>query len=119
MPKTILVADDEQGQLKLLEAALKSKGYNVITASNGREALRLTHNLKPDLVLLDVQMPEMEGDIVAMHIRSEQSSIKNVPILFITGLRTEQEITEDKEENIFAKPVKLSELFDKIKNLIG
>jgi CheY-like chemotaxis protein len=119
MPKTILVADDEKGQLNLLEIALKSRGYAVITASNGREALRLVHNLKPDLVLLDVQMPEMDGDTVAMEIRAEHSAVKDVPIIFITGLRTEQEIKEDNEENIFAKPVELNQLFEKIKSLIG
>ena len=119
MPKTILVADDEKEQLKLLEIALKSQGYAVLTASNGREALRLAHNLKPDLVLLDVKMPEMDGDLVAMEIRAEHSAVKNVPIIFITGLRTEKEIEEDHEENILAKPIELSHLFEKIKTLIG
>lgn len=119
MPKKILVADDERGQLNLLETALKSQGYEVLTASNGVEALRIAHNLKPDLLLLDVQMPEMDGDAVATEIRSEKSAFKNVPIIFITGLRTEKEIEEDHEENIFAKPVKLEMLFEKIKSLLG
>ncbi len=119
MPKKILVADDEHGARHLLEVALTSRGYEVLTASNGTEALRIAHNLKPDLVLLDVQMPEMDGDAVATEIRSEKSAVKNVPIIFITGLRTEKEIEEDHEENIFAKPVKLEILFEKIKSLIG
>lgn len=118
MPKKILVADDNHGQLLTIRSLLESRGYAVITATNGEEALEKALGQKPDLIVLDVQMPVMEGDEAAMHLQSKEET-KRTPIIFITGLRTEKEIEENKEENIFAKPIRLEPFLSKIRELIG
>ena len=81
MARTILIADDEQPILDTIGAYLKQEGYGVITARNGRDALYLFRDAHPDLVILDVMMPEMDGYTAARLIRKES----NVPLLFLTA----------------------------------
>jgi DNA-binding response OmpR family regulator len=81
MSKRILIADDEQHILDTVGSYLKSEGYDVITAHNGREALFTFRHEQPDLVILDVMMPEMNGWEAARLIRKESS----VPLLFLTA----------------------------------
>ncbi len=118
MPKKILVADDNHSQLELVQTVLESRGYSVITAGDGEEALEKAVREKPDLIVLDVRMPVMEGDEAAMHLKSRPET-KNIPVIFITGLRTYEEVQENKEENIFAKPLQFEPFLNKIKELIG
>src|SRR3989338_6874342 len=118
MPKKILVVDDDHAQLLMIRSLLESRGYAVVTATNGEEAIEKAVGQKPDLIVLDVQMPTMDGDEAAMHLKSREET-KHTPIIFITGLRTEKEIVENKEENIFAKPIKLEPFLSKIRELIG
>ena len=114
MAKTILVADDDHGQVSLLEKALAQRGYAVLTAFDGQTALELAKSRKPDLIVLDVAMPGMDGDMVAMYLKAPDSPVKNVPIIIVTGLKTEQEILEEKEENMFAKPVPMERFFERV-----
>jgi len=81
MTRTILVADDEQNLLETLSAYLRQDGFNVVTARTGREALFHFRDVTPDLVLLDVMMPEMDGWAVARAIRKESG----VPLMFLTA----------------------------------
>ncbi|OGW83024.1 MAG: hypothetical protein A3C47_02950 [Omnitrophica bacterium RIFCSPHIGHO2_02_FULL_51_18] len=118
MPKRILVVDDNHSQRMMIQSFLEDRGYSVITASDGEEALEKATQQKPDLVVMDVKMPVMEGDEAAMHLKSKEET-RRIPIIFITALRTEKEIEENKEENIFAKPVRLELFLHKIKELTG
>jgi DNA-binding response OmpR family regulator len=61
MYKTILVVDDEERIVSLLKAYLSNEGFRVVTARNGHEALFMARDEKPDLILLDIMMPEMDG----------------------------------------------------------
>lgn len=81
MAHKILIADDEQHILETVGSYLKQDGFQVVTARNGREALFVFRHEKPDLVILDVMMPEMDGWEVARLIRKESS----VPLLFLTA----------------------------------
>ena len=118
MPKKILVVDDNHAQLLMVQSLLESRGYAVITAMNGEEAIEKAVGQKPDLIVLDVQMPAMDGDEAAVHLKSREET-KHTPIIFITGLSTEKEIIENREENIFAKPIKLEPFLNKIRELVG
>ena len=118
MSKKILVVDDDPKVIFLMSEFLGGRGYAVISALNGEEALETTRRSKPDLILLDVQMPKLDGDEVYMTLKGDANT-KNIPILMLTGLRSEKEIIENKEENIFAKPVNLEELLKKIKEILG
>jgi two-component system alkaline phosphatase synthesis response regulator PhoP len=81
MSRKILVADDEQQLLNTVRAYLENAGFEVLLARNGREALFIFRHEKPDLIILDVMMPEMDGWEAARLIRRES----DVPILFVTA----------------------------------
>jgi len=81
MAQTILVVDDEPEIVKLVRAYLEEAGYRVMTARNGREALLVTRHEKPDLIILDLTMPEMDGLEFTRRLRQE----KNTPIIMLTA----------------------------------
>jgi DNA-binding response OmpR family regulator len=86
MTSKILVVDDERRLVSLVEAYLKQEGYAVVTASNGQEALHVTRQEKPDLILLDIMMPEMDGyQFIQAHRREGDT-----PIILLTA-RVEEE----------------------------
>lgn len=86
--RCILVVDDEPNNVLLLEELLTSEGYTTLPASSGREALEVTAKSQPDLILLDVMMPEMDGFEVCDRLR-QNSKFKTVPIIFLTALDDE------------------------------
>ena len=79
----ILVVDDEPAVLKVLVTRLQLAGYQVYSATNGEEALESFHRDSPDLIVLDVMLPKMDGFAVCRRIRAESV----VPIIFLTALR--------------------------------
>ena len=81
MTQTILVVDDEPEIVKLVRAYLEEAGYRVVTAKTGREALLVTRHDKPDLIVLDLSMPEMDGLEFTRRLRQE----KNTPIIMLTA----------------------------------
>ena len=109
----VLIADDEPRILKFLEVKLKSSGYEVLTAANGAEALSVFQALEPDLVVLDVVMPDMDGFETLQHIRSMSS----VPVLILSA----REANTDKVKGLkmgaddyLAKPFNPDELVARI-----
>jgi DNA-binding response OmpR family regulator len=81
MSKKIMVVDDEERLRSLLQAYLAQDGYNVSTAANGREALMLARQEKPDLIILDIMMPEMDGyEFLRVHRREQDT-----PIIILTA----------------------------------
>lgn len=123
---TILVVDDEENIRALFELELSEAGFNVITAANGQEGLRLFQEKKPDLILLDIKMPDMHGLEVLSRIRKEDP---HVPVMMVTahGARggASKSMTEwairSKQLNItdyITKPVDLDELKIKVKQAI-
>lgn len=81
----ILIVDDNPDNLKLLIAILTEKGYTVRPTNNGVRALASVHKARPDLILLDVMMPEMDGYEVCRRLKADASTCE-IPILFISGL---------------------------------
>jgi CheY-like chemotaxis protein len=84
-PYTILVAEDFDDTRTMLKRALQSGGYRVVEAANGREAVELVKQDCPDLILMDLNMPEMDGLEAAARIRECKELCKNVAILAITA----------------------------------
>ena len=81
MPAKILVADDEPNIVRLLRLYLRNEGYDIVAAGDGREALDRFHSESPDLVLLDLMMPELGGFEVCSEIRK----VSSVPVLMLTA----------------------------------
>ncbi len=89
-PATILVVDDEPTNVVVLESVLASAGYQLITASNGREALTSLAQGPPDLVLLDIVMPEIDGFEVCRQIKTSPQWC-DIPVIMLTGLNDEED----------------------------
>ncbi len=81
MSKTILVVDDEERLTSLLQAYLQQEGYRVVTAANGRQALDAVRREPPDLIVLDVMMPEMDGIEFLRVLRTQHST----PVVLLTA----------------------------------
>ena len=114
MGQKILVVDDERAFLRLVDQVLTQQGYEVLTADNGQEALRILYAQKPDLVLLDVVMPGMDGWQTCQRIRE----ISDVPIIMLTGKqKAEKDIVQGLEygaDEYLFKPVGNKELVARV-----
>jgi len=81
MPRTILLVDDKKSFQHLVADYLGERGYRVVTADNGRDALFQARHEKPDLILLDIMMPQMEGYEFIRHYRQESE----IPVILLTA----------------------------------
>ena len=84
MAYTICVVDDEEMSEKMLSLILKIEKYNVISASSGKNALKLLDQQIPDLILLDIDMPEMSG-LELLSIIKSRSELREIPVIFISA----------------------------------
>lgn len=119
MSKSVLVVDDYADILYLFKLCLESEGYEVKQASNGKEALEMVQEINPELLVLDVMMPDTDGLEVTRKIRS-QPSLSTMPILLVSAnYDISQDCAYDNGANdILYKPFHLENFFDKVKSLI-
>ena len=119
--KEILVVDDEKDIVLMLKKRLTAEGYSVITAKNGTDALQLARSKCPDLIMLDLVMPGIDGGTVAQTLK-EHPATENIPVIFMTALLSRNE--EYKEDHViagnitYAKPIDSAELLARIKKLL-
>ncbi|MDL2185750.1 EAL domain-containing response regulator [Pseudomonas sp. ChxA] len=119
-PATLLIVDDEPQVRKLLETLLQHEGYQTLTASSGEEALQLVAQQPPDLILLDIMMPGMDGYEVASQLKGNAATA-NIPIIMLTALsESEARISglETGAEEFLSKPVEHIELWLRVRNLL-
>ena len=117
MAQRILVVDDTPQNIKLLGDLLRMKGYQVTTAANGEEALSSIAAEPPDLVLLDIMMPGLNGYQVCRKIR-ENPATALLPVVLATSLDPAQERVKGIEagaDDFLAKPVNQAELFARVR----
>ena len=84
MPKKILLVDDEQAIVDLLGAMLAQNGYEVVTALSGKSCLKKASENKPDLIILDVLMPDVDGFEVCKLLKEDETT-KNIPVIMLTS----------------------------------
>jgi adenylate cyclase len=116
----LLVVDDTPKNVKLLADILTARGYNVVTAASGVEALSQVEAERPDLVLLDVVMPEMSGYEVCRKLRSN-SATQLLPVVMVTALDPGEERIKGIEagaDDFLTKPINQAELLARVKSLI-
>lgn len=118
--QTILVVDDEQDLLDLIEYNLKKEDYNVLTAEDGAEGIDIAREYNPDLVLLDIMMPKMDGMEAVEEMRNDET-LRNIPIIFLTARgdeKTEVEGLNKGGDDYITKPISTKKLISRIKAVL-
>lgn len=115
--KKILIVDDDEVLLKILDKKLSSAGCSVAKATNGKDAISIARRRRPDLIILDIMMPAMNGIEVAKELEKDYAT-KDIPIIFLTALLTKEEEKERKVirgRSCLAKPLNMKDLLKEIK----
>ena len=121
MSARILVVEDEPEVLKLIARYLRDAGYKVFTALNGENGLRLARELLPDLIILDVILPDLEGFSVCETLR-QRSPTAHIPILMLTGLAGEIPRCHAFEcgvNEFIRKPFRVPDLLEHVKRTLA
>jgi len=121
MAKKIVLAEDEPQIARLIEFKLKKEGYEVTWKENGEEALKAIKADKPDLILLDVMMPVMDGYEVLRRLK-EDESLKNIPVIMLTARAQERDVVKGIDlgaEDYITKPFHPAELLARVKRILG
>lgn len=119
-PATLLIVDDEPQVRKLLETLLQHEGYQTLTAGSGEEALQLVAQQPPDLILLDIMMPGMDGYEVASQLKGDEVTA-GIPIIMLSALSEPSARVNGLEagaEEFITKPVERVELWLRVRNLL-
>lgn len=119
--KTILIVEDVEDHLEIVKLILEQHSYSVISATNGKSGLEMADKMKPDLIILDVMLPEMNGFEVARAVRNNPA-INTIPIIMLS-VKTNQEDVEAGyragANEYISKPFSLEELVKKVKKHLG
>jgi len=119
--KKILIVEDEESLLKLESILLTSKGYHVEGVADGRAALEAVKNLEPDLVLLDIMLPEIDGFEVCRRIK-EDPTTKHIPVIMLTAKKSREDMARGEQVGAdwyITKPFKSAMVIETIQRFIS
>lgn len=121
--RTILIVDDEELITKALAKKLQGAGYSVLVQRNGEDGLSTALEKHPDLILLDMIMPKMDGMTFLDRIREADPWAKNVPIIVLTNLESGEQVEKSKQKGVYDYLVKtswsLSDVLLKVNKALG
>ena len=118
--KKILIVDDEEDIIEILQFVLEAQGYECITAMDGEEGLRLAKEILPDLIILDVMMPKINGYKISRLLKYD-AKYKNIPILMITARSQEEDKNIGEETGVdeyITKPFQVDYVLQKVKSYL-
>lgn len=118
--KTVLIVEDNELNMKLFHDLLEAHGYNIIGTRDGMEALRIARDRRPDLILMDIQLPEVSGLEVTKWIK-EDDRLKSIPVIAVTAFAMkgdEEKIREGGCEAYIAKPISVSHFLETVKKFL-
>lgn len=120
MAKKVLVVDDEPDLLKVAVFRLKKTGYTILTAVDGQQALDYIQKETPDLILLDLLLPVIDGCEVCRRIK-EDDTLKHIPVILFTAsaIDVQEKAKEAGADDYIVKPFAPDELLKKVENFIG
>lgn len=107
MAKTILIIEDDALNMKLFNDLLQSQGYNTVQTMDGREAVALVRETRPDVILMDIQLPEISGMELTRTIKADDG-LKDIPIVAVTAFAMkgdEERIRESGCDGYISKPI--------------
>jgi CheY-like chemotaxis protein len=119
--KRILVADDDPVILRLIQVNLELEGYQVLTANNGEEAVATATAEHPDLVILDIMMPRLDGYQACEQLKAEAAT-KDIPVVFLSAKAQQSDIEKGKTYGVdeyLTKPFDPTELLDVVERLVS
>jgi len=120
LPKRILIVDDNQDSRELVVKVLKNKGYEMIEATDGEEAIEKAVGERPDLILLDISIPKLDGYEVTRRLKSREE-FKETPIVALTAHAMKGDRAKALEvgcEGYISKPINIRELPDQVKSYL-
>ncbi len=121
MPKAILIVEDNELNMKLFQDLLVANGYRTLQTKDGYEALEIVREQRPDLVLVDIQLPEISGLAITKQIK-EDEALKSIPVIAVTAFAMkgdEEKIREGGCEAYIAKPISVPHFLETIKKVLG
>jgi two-component system alkaline phosphatase synthesis response regulator PhoP len=121
MSRKILTCDDEKNIVRLIQVNLERQGYEVVTAYNGRECLEKVASDKPDLIVLDLMMPEMTGFEVLEELKKNPET-QNIPVIMLTARTQDQDVLRGWQSGVecyLTKPFNPIELLTFIKRIFA
>jgi len=120
MTRTVLIVEDNELNMKLFNDLLEAHGYATIQTRDGMEALELARNHRPDLILMDIQLPEVSGLEVTKWLKEDESLAK-IPVVAVTAFAMkgdEEKIREGGCEAYIAKPISVSSFLDTVRSFL-
>jgi len=121
MAKTVLIVEDNELNMKLFNDLLEAHGYSTLKTSSGVEALELARRHSPDLILMDIQLPEVSGEDVTEWMKSDPT-LRSIPIIAITAFAMkgdEERIRGKGCEAYLSKPISVAKFLDTVRNYLG
>ena len=121
MAKTVLIVEDNDLNMKLFRDLLEAHGYDTLQTKDGREALQIARDHHPDLIIMDIQLPEVSGLEVTKWIKDD-ADIKSIPIVAVTAFAMkgdEEKIREGGCEAYIAKPISVSQFIDTVRRFVN
>lgn len=119
--KTVLVVEDNELNMKLFHDLLEAHGYNILQTKDGMEALRLAREHHPDLILMDIQLPEVSGLEVTKWIK-EDDNLKAIPVIAVTAFAMkgdEEKIRDGGCEAYIAKPISVTNFLQTVQQFLS
>jgi two-component system, cell cycle response regulator DivK len=121
MPKKVLIVEDNELNMKLFHDLLDAQGYDILETREGLQALALARQHRPDLILMDIQLPEISGLEVTKWLK-EDDQLSHIPVVAVTAFAMkgdEERIREGGCEAYISKPISVSHFLDTIRRFIG
>eukprot|EP01026_Neomeris_dumetosa_P058314 TRINITY_DN54136_c0_g1_i2.p2 TRINITY_DN54136_c0_g1~~TRINITY_DN54136_c0_g1_i2.p2 ORF type:complete len:125 (+),score=17.02 TRINITY_DN54136_c0_g1_i2:147-521(+) len=121
MGKSVLIVEDNELNMKLFHDLLEAHGYDTLQTRDGIDALRMARHHKPDLILMDIQLPEVSGLEVTKWIK-EDDDLRHIPVIAVTAFAMkgdEEKIREGGCEAYIAKPISVAHFIDTVKQFLG
>ena len=120
MPKTILIVEDNELNMKLFNDLLQAHGYNTLQAKDGRVVIEMTRKNRPDLILMDIQLPEISGLEITKMLKADDD-LRDIPVIAVTAFAMkgdEQKIRSGGCDGYIAKPISVASFLQTVSRFL-